>query len=64
MLELVGLEFGNVGGKLGVVATQRRELARIMAVDLGLDGVGAGELSAMSAESSGSSPPSAASWLA
>src|SRR3982751_3969197 len=43
MLELVGAERGNVGGELGVVVAELIELALIVAVDFGLDRVGAGE---------------------
>ena len=42
MLELLGAEFGDVGGKLGIAVAELVELLAIMAVDLGLDRVGAG----------------------
>ena len=43
MLQLVGAEFLDVGGKLGVVVAELRQLLAVMLVDLGLDSVGAGE---------------------
>ena len=42
MLELLGAEFLDIGGEFGVVVTQLVELAAVMAVDFGLDRVGAG----------------------
>src|SRR4051795_3537268 len=43
MLELLGAKLEDVRGKLRVLVAELRELARVMLVDLGLDGIGAGE---------------------
>src|SRR4051812_34542622 len=43
MLDLVGAELCDIGGKLGVIAAKLAKLRSIMLVDFGLDGVGAGE---------------------
>src|SRR5690242_19881030 len=43
MLEFVGAEFGDIRGKLGIVVAELVQLLAVVAVDLGLDGVGAGK---------------------
>src|SRR4029450_1391711 len=42
VLQLLGLEVGNIGRKLRVVIAKFSQLLRIMAIDLRLDRVGAG----------------------
>src|SRR6478672_3536647 len=43
MLQLFGLELGDIAGEFGVFVAELAQLFRIMFVDLGLDRIGAGE---------------------